>query len=97
MGCQPQGPLRTHPQIRARIKRILMSNFNKFCGLWWPNNFTAMPNLILSKIDQFENNWQGVKWEDTSKKEEKEDIFLEKEDKKRTFFFKLNTTEEKKT
>ena len=50
---------------------------------------------------------QGVKWEDTSKKEEKEDIFpekedkkedifLEKEDKKRTFFIKLNTKEAKK-
>ena len=49
MGCQPQGPLRTHPQVRAPVKRILMPNFNKFCGLWWPNNFIEMPNLnILS-------------------------------------------------
>ena len=29
---------------------------------------------------------QGVKWEDIPKKEEKEDILTEKEDKKRTFF-----------
>ena len=29
---------------------------------------------------------QGVKWEDTSKKEGKEDILPEKEDKKRTSF-----------
>ena len=29
---------------------------------------------------------QGVKWEDTSKKEEKRTFFPEKEDKKRTFF-----------
>ena len=36
---------------------------------------------------------QGVKWEDTSKKEEKEGILLEKEDQKRTLFsFKLNAT-----
>ena len=29
---------------------------------------------------------QGVKWEDISKREEKSTFFLEKEDKKRTFF-----------
>ena len=39
---------------------------------------------------------QGVKWEDTSKKEENEDIFPEKEDKRRTFFSKINTKEAKK-
>ena len=38
---------------------------------------------------------QGVKWEDTSKKEEKEDILPEKEDKKRTFF-SLNVIQQKK-
>lgn len=38
----------------------------------------------------------GVKWEDTLKKEENEDIFLEKEDKRRTFFSKINTKEAKK-
>ena len=31
-------------------------------------------------------HYQGVKWEDTSKREEKRTFFSEKEDKKRTFF-----------
>ena len=45
---------------------------------------------------QIKYNGQCVKWEDTSKKEEKEDILLEKEDKRGHFFFKLNTTKAQK-
>ena len=52
----------------------------------------ALLYLDLSLHPKYE--LQGVKWEDTSKKEEKEDILLEKENKKRTYF-SLNIIQQK--
>ena len=46
--------------------------------------------IILQKM------FQGVKWEDTSKKEENEDIFPEKEDKGGHFSLKLIQRKQKK-
>ena len=53
--------------------------------MWYQVKKNNMPSVDLK---------QGVKWEDNSKKEEKEDILLEKEDKKRTFF-SLNLIQQK--
>ena len=86
--------------IERNICYIFLESFDIYCSM---SNIWACPTTGPTTLDHH----QGVKWEDTSKKEEKEDIFLEKEDKKediflekedkkRTFFIKLNTKEAKK-
>ena len=62
---------------------------------------TVVDTIVRSFPEQHrkhvQNPCQGVKWEDTSKKEEKRGHFTGKGGRKEDiFFFKLNTTEARK-
>ena len=77
---------------KASISTHRTHNLMELVDTSWPVKKPCLSEVLLPwlKIECCACSplWQkqGVKWEDTSKKEEKRTFFPEKEDKKRTFF-----------